>query len=313
MTTPGRPPDPRPRAARARRAAGHAARVILGLIFVMAGLLKAIDPAEFARQMAGYGLIGAGASRLASPLLIALELTLGIALLVGFRPRPSAIVAAALLALFIAIEAHGISQGRTEACGCFGAYVQRTPGQVIVEDLIFIGLALLSLWGLRSWGGAPRRPAALAVFAGGVLSLALAAASPHLPIDSLITSLRPGASVADLGLAGAVPELETGRRLVALIDVTDEAAVDVAARLDAIATRPGAPDVIALTPATEEERLAFTWTAVPEFDLVNVDRPVLKRLYRSLPRFFLVVDGRVGAIWDGAVPDPDDLLSSEAS
>jgi uncharacterized membrane protein YphA (DoxX/SURF4 family) len=297
---------------RFRLVAGHLGRITLGLIFLVAGALKVIDPVEFARQMSEYGIIGRGLSDLGAPILIAFELTLALALIVGVRPRRTALVACGLLVFFIAAEGYGLSQGRTEACGCFGAHVQRTPQQVIVEDLLFIGLALLSLWGLRHWRGASRRRAAVVVAAGGLLALSAAIASPSLPIDSLVTALEEGRSLEEMGIAETAPGLGQGRHLVALIDVADPDAADTAARLDALAIEPGAPGVIALTPATEEERLAFTLLAYPEFDVYNVDRPVLKRLYRRLPRFFLIEAGRVVALFDDAVPESKDLLSSEA-
>jgi len=300
-------------AVRALRVAAHMARILLGLILVAAGALKGLDPAEFAHQIAGYGIIGTAVSNLSAPLLIAFEFTVGLSLIVGFRPRASTLTAIALLVAFIGIEAYGIAQGRTEACGCFGAYVQRTPQQVILEDLLFIGFGLLSLFGLRTWAGARGRGgviAAVAVFAGGLLMLGFAIASPSLPLDPLVTSLAVGQGVEDLGLADIVPDLLEGRHLVALIDVTDEKTFETSARLDEIAAMSGGPAVIALTPATEEERLAFTWTATPSYDLRNVDRPVLKRLYRRLPRFFLVDRGHVQAVIDSAVPGPEDLVLS---
>jgi uncharacterized membrane protein YphA (DoxX/SURF4 family) len=296
---------------RARPLAGHASRLALGLVFLAAGLLKSLDPEEFARQIVGYGLVGPGASAAAAPILIALEVTLAVALLAGFRPRLTGAGAVALLLVFIAIEAYGIRQGRTEACGCFGAYFQRTPQQVIAEDLLFAGLGLLSLWGLRAWGGSGRAGAA-AVAGAAILSTGFALASPALPLEPLVTRLAEGRSLPDLGLEHAVPDLSAGRHLVALIDLADPGAVHTAARLNALAAAAPGTGVTALTPSTEEERAAFLWSAGPEFQIRGVDRPVLKRLYRRLPRFFLLVDGRVVRIFDGAPPEAEDLLSSTA-
>ena len=72
---------------RAFHVAAHVARILLGMIFVAAAVLKGIDPVEFARQMAGYGIVGPAVSGLSAPLLIAFEFTLGVALVAGFRPR----------------------------------------------------------------------------------------------------------------------------------------------------------------------------------------------------------------------------------
>jgi uncharacterized membrane protein YphA (DoxX/SURF4 family) len=317
--TTGRPltgerPPPAGPARRAFVVIGLAARLLLGLIFLAAGALKAVDPAEFARQMAGYGIVGPGVSAVAAPLLIALEVALAAALLCGFRPRAVALGAAALLLIFIGVEAYGLSTGRTQSCGCFGAYVQRTPAEVIGEDLFFLALALLA-WGTRAGSpdatGRNRRSAAVAVAASGLLALGFAAAAPSLPIDRLVTRLAPGRTLSELGIEGKVPG--TGRFLVVLLDLTDPGAQSVAAMLNEVTGPSAAPAVIVLTPSSEEEKAAFIWSAIPAFEIRTVDRPVLKRLYRTLPRYFVVGGGRVVGILDVAPLAAKDLLSWLAS
>jgi len=312
--TPGaRPYQQTPRTVSWRRAAGHLGRVALGIVFLAAGFLKGLDPAEFVHQVAAYGLIGMRLSGVAAPALIVLEIVLGVTLVAGVRPLLTGLASILLLLMFIGIEAYGIAAGRTEACGCFGAYVQRTPAQVIGEDLLFVGLAILAIAGLRGWAGTRPGRAAAVLVAAIVLSGAFVVASPSLPIDDYVTRLRAGRTLADLDLAARLPELLRGRHLIALIDVTDPRAAENASALDALASRPGAPVVVGLTPATEQEIDAFRWTVVPAFEVKSVDRVVIKRLYRRLPRFFVLDSGRVMAVYDGAPPEAGDLLSSEAS
>lgn len=299
-----------PETGRLLRWAGHAARLALGGIFVAAGVLKALDVAEFARQMASYGIIGAGLAAVLAPLLIAVETTLGAALLAGWRPRLVAVLTGLLLLFFIGLEAWGISRGHTEACGCFGAYVTRTPLQVIFEDLGFVALAILAWAGLGDWRSGARRLAGAAVAVAACLSLGFAVASPRLPIDHLVTRLAAGRSVGDLGIASKLPGGGQDATLVALLDMTDPRSREAAADLNAFAGAPGAPKVIALTPSTEQEQAAFMWEAYPAFDVVPVDRGLLKPLYRSLPRYFLVRSGRVTRVFEGPRPPSPDLLSS---
>jgi uncharacterized membrane protein YphA (DoxX/SURF4 family) len=300
-----------PDTARLLRLAGHAARLALGGVFVAAGVLKALDVAEFARQTASYGLITAGWAAFLAPILIALETTLGVALLAGWRPRLAAILVGLLLLFFIGLEAWGITQGHTEACGCFGAYVKRTPEQVILEDLGFVALAILACAGLGAWRSGARRLAGAAVLLAAGLSLGFAIASPRLPIDGLVTRLTVGRSVGDLGIASKLPGSGQDETLVALLDMADPHAKEAAADLNALAGAPGAPKVIALTPSTEQEQAAFMWDAYPAFDIVPVDRGLLKPLYRSLPRYFLVRSGRVTRVFEGPRPPSPDLLSSQ--
>jgi uncharacterized membrane protein YphA (DoxX/SURF4 family) len=306
-------PERLPRPVAWRRAAGHLGRLTLGVIFLAAGILKGLDPAEFAHQVAAYGILGGQTADLAAPALIVLEIVLGAALFAGLRPSLAGLASALLLLFFIAVEAYGLMAGRTESCGCFGAYVHRTPAEVIGEDLLFVGLAALSIWGLWGWAGMRQRRAAAVLAAAIVLASAYVIASPFLPIDDYVTRLRAGRTLADLDLAARLPQLQQGRHLVALIDVTDPHAPEIAKALELLASRPGAPAVLGLTPATEQEIDTFLWTAVPAFEIKSVDRDVLKRLYRRLPRYFVVDSGRVAAVYDGAPPGAGDLLSSRAS
>jgi uncharacterized membrane protein YphA (DoxX/SURF4 family) len=290
---------------------GHASRLALGFIFLAAGLLKALDVAEFAHQMAEYGLIGPGLSAIAAPLLIALETTLGAALVLGFKPRPAAAGIGLLLVFFIVLEGYGIATGRTESCGCFGAYVQRTPQQVIWEDVGFLALAALSIVGLGAWEIGSRRLAGGIVVAVALLSLGFAIASPRLPIDTLVTELRVGRPVADLKIDHYLPE-GGEPALVALLDVTDPVSKEAAGALNILHATTGSMAVVGLTPSTEQEEAAFMWEAYPAFDMHAVDRPTLKRLYRQLPLYFTVRAGRVERIFRDPRPPGADLLLSEA-
>jgi len=292
---------------------GHAARIALGAVFLAAGALKIVDVAEFARQTASYGLVGARLAGIIAPAMIACEIGLAVALLAGYRVRATAIVTGLLLIFFIALEGWGIVQGRTESCGCFGAYVQRTPQEVIMEDLLFTALAVLVVVFLGAWEPRRRRLAAGAVTVATVATLGLAVASPRLPIDPWVTSLAVGRTVEDLGLAGRIPAEAQASGLVAILDLADPASKDAAEALNELAATPGLPKVVALTPSSEEEHAAFLWQAYPAFDLLTADRPLLKRLYRRLPLYFLIRSGRVEAIYPGPRPPAADLLLSGAS
>ncbi|SRR6266446_1902642 len=295
---------------RLRVAAGHAARIVLGLVFVLAGVAKAVDPAEFAFEMAGYGIVGARFSAIAAPILIALEIALGAALLAAVHTRVTALLSTGLMVLFLGVKSYALTQGRTDPCGCFGTYLETSPGWGVLIDCGFIAAGVLTLWGRRRSDRRENARGTLAIAGLGLLSLGLILASPSLPIDRLVTRLAVGRSLKDLGIEGKVPG--QGKRLVALLDLTRPSAAETAARLnhlvEELSTREGAPRVVALTPSTEGDKAAFIWTANPSFEIQPVDRPILKPLYRRLPRFFLVAEERVVAIYDGSPPPAGDLL-----
>lgn len=292
---------------------GHAARLALGAVFLLAGALKIVDVADFAHTTAGYGLVGAKTALVVAPLMIAIEFALATALLAGYRTRAAAVLTGMLLIAFIALEGWGMAHGRTESCGCFGAYVQRTPLEVILEDVGFLALAVLAIAFLGPWEARRRRHAAAAVLIAAVAALGLALASPRLPIDPWVTRLAVGRTVGELGLESKLPPGVQENGLVALLDLTDPVSKEAAAALNDLAAAPGLPKVIALTPSSDTDYAAFLWDAYPGFDVLTADPPLLKRLYRRLPLYFRLRSGRVEAIYRDPRPPAANLLLSGAS
>jgi len=276
--------------------------IALGSIFLAAGFLKAVDPAEFARQIETYGVVGGRAATLLAYLIIPLELALGTALVVAFRPRLAAAATGLLLLVFMGATAYAWSQGKTEGCGCFGSVVSRTPGEVLLEDAFFLALALLALL------AAPRQAAWLGWRLGTVLAVVLAAgvvlpASAYaLPLDALVTDLKVGRRIDELPLKESPVDLSKGRYVVALLDLNAADARETVKRLNQIGAVAKAPGVIAFYGGEVDEKTIFCFNTQPKFEVVAVPRADLKRLFRRLPRFFQLDDGKVSRIWDQAPP-----------
>ena len=281
--------------------------VALGLIFLAAGVLKAVDPAEFARQIGTYGIVSGGAAVFLAYLIIPLELALGTALVVGYRSRLAAALTGALLLLFMGATAYAWSQGKTEGCGCFGSVASRTPGQVLLEDAAFLALAWLAYQLGQERVSRPRwRPVTVlcVVLAAGI---ALPAGAYALPIDSLVTDLKVGRQSSDLPLREAPMDLTKGDYLVALLDVNAADARDTVKKLNQLNGASSGAMVVAFFGGEVDEKTIFCFNTNPSFEVVAVPRADLKRLYRKLPRFFQLKEGRVSRIWDGAPPTPEEV------
>ncbi len=136
----------------------------------------------------------------------------------------------------------------------------------------------------------------------------LALAAPHLPLDDLVTRLVPGAGVREMGLDALVPE--RGVVLFALMDLEAEPSVSAVAGLNQVALAHASVHVMALAAATSEERAMFGWTAGAGFPVEEVGATTLRPLARTLPRFALLMDGRVQAVWNDKPPDPDTVRTA---
>lgn len=96
------------------------ARLLPGLVFLIAGGGKLFDPAGFSRAVRSYEIIP---ERLTTPVattLPALECVVGLCLVIGLFTQVAAAVALLLLVGFTVAAALVLAQGRVVDCGCFG-------------------------------------------------------------------------------------------------------------------------------------------------------------------------------------------------
>jgi uncharacterized membrane protein YphA (DoxX/SURF4 family) len=97
-----------------------ATRWFVGLVLLVAGVLKAGEPSQSAMAVAAYDLVPAWAAFGIGFLLPGLEIAVGAALVTGFLARSAAMLAAALSAMFLIVIATAKLRGLDIACGCFG-------------------------------------------------------------------------------------------------------------------------------------------------------------------------------------------------
>jgi uncharacterized membrane protein YphA (DoxX/SURF4 family) len=123
-------------------------RVILGAVFLLAGVSKALDMNAFAGEINAYQMMP---STLVSPLSIALplvEILLGVYLLLGLMQRWAAVASGVLLLIFIAAMTQAMARGLTLDCGCFGntlglsAFRDSVSVGTIIRDVIWLLLAV---------------------------------------------------------------------------------------------------------------------------------------------------------------------------
>jgi uncharacterized membrane protein YphA (DoxX/SURF4 family) len=141
------------------------ARLLVGGVFVVAGILKVPDPAAAVRAVRAYRLLP---ETLVSPVAFGLpmvEIVVGLALLAGVFVRTAALASAVLLVVFLVAVGSAWARGLQIDCGCFGHGGQVAAGQTAypAEVARDVGLLIVAL-GLACW---PRSRFALGtVFAG---------------------------------------------------------------------------------------------------------------------------------------------------
>jgi uncharacterized membrane protein YphA (DoxX/SURF4 family) len=127
---------------------GLVARLVVGGVWIVAGLLKLPDPAGSVRAVRAYELLPEAVVPTVGHLLPVVEVTLGVLILLGLLTRVAAAVSALLLVAFIVGISAAWARGLQIDCGCFGKGGFRADATDaypwdIARDA---GLLLLSLW-----------------------------------------------------------------------------------------------------------------------------------------------------------------------
>jgi uncharacterized membrane protein YphA (DoxX/SURF4 family) len=124
------------------------ARVALGAVMLVAGLLKIVNPDEAVRAVQAYQILGHGGSQVVGYATPIVEIILGILLLLGLFTRISAILVGVMMIVYIVAVSSAWARGLSIDCGCFGGGgAIGTAGKTwryiseILRDLLFTGLA----------------------------------------------------------------------------------------------------------------------------------------------------------------------------
>lgn len=102
------------------RWAGLLARLVVGGVWLWAGLLKIADPAASVTAVRGYQLLPASAAEVVGRVLPTVEVALGAMLLLGLLQSVTGLLSALLQLAFIAGIASVWARGIAIDCGCFG-------------------------------------------------------------------------------------------------------------------------------------------------------------------------------------------------
>lgn len=123
----------------ADRLVQFAARLILGGVFVYAGLAKIASAREFARIVVNYQILPEKMAVYFAFVLPWIELALGLLLIIGFWVRKTVLALSFLLAMFASAVLIRYLNGSVGGCGCF-SLKSSGPESIILIILRDIGL-----------------------------------------------------------------------------------------------------------------------------------------------------------------------------
>lgn len=118
--------------------------ILVGIIFLLTGIAKILEPWKFARHLEKLGLLKAELILSATNGFTAIECALGVGLILGIAPEALAPVTILIL-LGVSVLTHwGASTGRTQDCGCYNGWLKIAPTQSLVLNAVYIILLIFA-------------------------------------------------------------------------------------------------------------------------------------------------------------------------
>lgn len=123
-------------------------RIIVGVLFIFSGLVKANDPlglsykmSEFFEVLHMYAFMDY--SLPLSLVMIAFEIIAGVSVLMGYAFRLFSFLLLLLNILFTALTAFALFSGKVKECGCFGDCIPISNEATFWKDVVLLAMAII--------------------------------------------------------------------------------------------------------------------------------------------------------------------------
>ncbi len=137
-------------------------RIIVGVLFIFSGLVKANDPLGLSYKMQEFFEVWAQTTALKSTMewlfnyslyfsliMITLEIIVGVGILLGTWKRFFSLLLLLLIIFFSFLTGYAVLSGKIATCGCFGDCIPLTAMQSFIKDIILLVLILIIFSGAK--------------------------------------------------------------------------------------------------------------------------------------------------------------------
>lgn len=131
-------------------------RVIVGVLFIISGLIKLNDPMGFSFKLEEYFSTGVLNLPFLMPMalgisifVVIVEVILGVLLLIGFKPKFTVWSLLLMIVFFTFLTFYSAYFNKVTDCGCFGDAVKLTPWESFTKDVILLMLILVLFFGRK--------------------------------------------------------------------------------------------------------------------------------------------------------------------
>ena len=275
---------------------------IVGAIFLITGIVKALSSGSFINHVFRYGLLPQRLNIVVPTAIafIGLECALGAALILHEFPQwlvPGTMI---LLVCLSALTIWGTSSGRIKDCGCYGGLLVITPKQSVLLNL---GYIVLLGWAwfypvanhhTQAWQW--------------VLALIVLIATSTLSWKSYVkplvdfSRLKPGKRWHTRWLKDSSQDLQQGSHFAVFLSKDCPYCKQWVPLLNVMSTQQDLPNVIGIIALNKEEIEAFKAEHLVRFPMVQMDKLLFGYIVDSVPTAVLIEDGVISNKWISEIP-----------
>ncbi|HWZ22319.1 MAG TPA: DoxX family protein [Cytophagaceae bacterium] len=280
-------------------------RISLGVMFIFSGFVKLIPIEPFELKFIELGIANWIVAPFMARLIIAVELFLGLMLILNIKPRATVRATIIVLVFFTFYLLYDIlKNGNDGNCGCFGTIIVMTPVESIVKNLLMIPLVLiLMLMNTKELNF--KIPILISLLA--IVSIA----APFIlyPLDDLedreaINSEKidypfPVNTLQDFNSKGSKIDFRKGEFILAFMSVECLHCKNAAYKLYIINKQKKLPPIYMILLGTEEEVPNFVSETKADFPYYLFNKTDFFQIAgNSVPRIFYIKSGIVKAKFD---------------
>jgi len=125
----------------------NTSRVIVGILFIFSGLIKANDPLGLSYKMEEFFDVWHfhwldNFTLMFAVVMIVFEIVAGVSILLGWRMKLFSWLLLLLIIFFTFLTGYAFLSGKIHECGCFGNCIPLTSGESFTKDLVLLVLIL---------------------------------------------------------------------------------------------------------------------------------------------------------------------------
>ncbi|WP_130735206.1 BT_3928 family protein [Flavobacterium sp. J27] len=132
------------------------ARILVGILFIISGLIKLNDPLGFSYKLEEYFNANVLNMEFLIPFaliiacfIVVFEVVLGVMLLIGFKTKFTVWSLLLMIVFFTFLTFYSWYFDKVKDCGCFGDALKLTPFESFIKDLILLFLVIILFFGQK--------------------------------------------------------------------------------------------------------------------------------------------------------------------